>query len=499
MRPGVDRLSRREVLAAVGIAGMPQAAAAPAVSDSEIVFASAAELARGIRAKKYSSEEVVKAYLKRIETVNPTLNAVVLLLADSALAQARKADQAAAGGATLGPLHGVPMTVKDSIDTEGVITTGGTKGYVKRRPEADAVAVARLKAAGAILLGKTNLPEMAMACETDNPVFGRANNPYDLNCSTAGSSGGEAAIIAAGGSPIGIGSDAGGSVRLPAHFCGIAGLRQSNGRVPISGHVPVGGMGMAMDFAVLGLMSRFVEDIVLALPLISGPDAWDPTVFPMPWKDPANVKLRGLRVAFYTDNGIQSADAHTTRTGRDTATAFAEAGMKVEEKRPELISRVREVFFGLFGPDGGAAFRKFLEGIGSAEIHPMTQQTIEAMKKYAQPSLEGVVGMAQLRFGLRATMLNFMQNYDLLLSPVAATAATPHGRFQATIPESISYTCLHNLTGWPAISVRAGTSRDGLPVGVQIAAAPWREDVVLHAAQYVETVMGGWAKPGLVA
>jgi amidase len=316
--------------------------------------------------------------------------------------------------------------------------------------------------------------------------------------STAGSSGGEASIIAAGGSPIGIGSDAGGSIRLPAHFCGIAGLRQSNGRVPISGHIPMDGMGVAMDFAVLGLMSRFVEDIVLGLPLVSGPDFQDPAIFPMPWNDPAGVRLRGLRLAFYTDNGVQSADPDTDRVVRETAKALAEAGLKVEEKRPKAISRVREVFFGLFGADGGVTFRKFLENIGSSEIHPMTQQTIDAMKKYARPSLEGIIGTIGDHFGIRVMMLNFMQNYDLLLSPVAATPATQHGRFQAAIPESISYTCLHNLTGWPAISVRAGTSRDGLPIGVQIAALPWREDIVLRAAQHVETVMGGWNKTGLV-
>ncbi len=498
MKSTVKGWSRRDVLTAVGVAAMSRAVPAPAVSDGEIVFASAAALARGIRAKRFSSEEVVKAYLKRIEAVNPKLNAIVLLTADSAVAQAREADRVVARGARFGPLHGVPMTVKDSVDTEGVITTGATKGYVKRLAEGDAVVVARMKAAGAILLGKTNLPEMGMACETDNLVFGRANNPYDLVRSTAGSSGGEASIIAAGGSPIGIGSDAGGSIRLPAHFCGVVGMRQSNGRIPISGHIPVKGMGVAMDFAVLGLMSRFVEDIALGLPLISGPDSWDPAIFPMPWNDPARVSLRGLRLAFYTDNGIQSADADTDRTVRETAKALAEAGMKVEEKRPNGISRVREVFFGLFGPDGGVAFRKFLESIGSSEIHPMTQQTIDAMKKYAQPSLEGIIETMGNRFGIRVMMLKFMQNCDLLLSPVAATPATPHRRFQAAIPESISFTCLHNLTGWPAISVRAGTSRDGLPIGVQIAALPWREDIVLRAAQHVETVMGGWNKTGLV-
>ena len=486
------------MLTAAGIAGMAPIAA-PAVSDREIVFASAAALARGIRAKKFSSEEVVAAYLKRIEEVNPKLNAIVLQLAGQALAQARKADQAAARGSRLGPLHGVPMTVKDSIDTAGVVTTGATKGYTKRVAKRDAAAVARMKAAGAILLGKTNLPEMAMACETDNLVFGRTNNPYNLERSVAGSSGGEASIIAAGGSPIGIGSDAGGSIRLPAHFCGIVGMRQSNGRVPITGHIPVEGMGVAIDFGVLGLMSRWVEDIVLGLPLISGPDGWDPSAFSMPWNDPAGASLRGLRVAFYTDNGIESPDADTVRTVQETAKALADAGMRVEEERPDAIARVRQIFFGLFGPDGGAAFRKFLGKIGSSEIHPMTQQTIDAMKKYAQPSVEGLVNVIGDRFGMRVGMVEFMQKYDLLLSPVAATAATPHGRFQTAIPESISYTCLHNLTGWPAISLRAGASRDGLPIGVQIAALPWRENILLRAAQHVETAMGGWKSTGLVA
>jgi amidase len=171
--------------------------------------------------------------------------------------------------------------------------------------------------------------------------------------------------------------------------------------------------------------------------------------------------------------------------------------MKVEERCPDVASRVREVFFSLFGPDGGVAFRKFLSDIGSTEIHPLTQQTIDTMKRYSRPSLEGLVDMIGTRYGVRVRMLNFMQNYDLLLSPVASTAATPHGRFHAAFPESISYTCLHNLTGWPSISVRAGTSREGLPIGVQLSALPWREDILLRAAKHVETTMGGWNSSGL--
>src|SRR5262245_36081292 len=203
----------------------------------KLYYSSASALAEAIRSKEVSSLEVVKAFLARIAEVNPKLNAVFQIQTEKAMAQAREADAALARGEVKGPLHGVPMTIKDSFDTAGVISTAGTKGRSQYVPTEDATVVARLKAAGAILLGKTNTPELTLAWETDNLVYGRTNNPYDLSRTPGGSSGGAAALIAAGGTPFDIGTDTGGSIRLPSHFCGIAGIRPTSGRVPRTGHI----------------------------------------------------------------------------------------------------------------------------------------------------------------------------------------------------------------------------------------------------------------------
>jgi amidase len=252
----------------------------------DVIYASATTLARAIRAKEISSVEVVQAFLERIAAVNPALNAVVQLRAEAALAEARAADAALAHGQIMGPLHGVPMTIKDSLDTAGVITTGGTTGRATYVPAQDATVVARLRAAGAILLGKTNTPELTLWGETDNLVYGRTNNPYDLTRTPGGSSGGAAAIIAAGGSPLDIGSDTRGSIRLPAHFTGIAGIKPTSGRVPRTGHIVPWGLGAVDALTQLGPLARYVEDLVLILPLICGPDWQDPAMVPMPLGDP---------------------------------------------------------------------------------------------------------------------------------------------------------------------------------------------------------------------
>jgi amidase len=207
----------------------------------DLLFGSVTTLTRAIQKKEVSSVEIVTAYLRRIELVNPKLNAVVQLTADTALEQAKAADEALARGESNGPLHGVPMTIKDSLDTADVITTWGTPGRVRYKPNQDATVVARLKRVGAILLGKTNTPEFTLAFETDNPIYGRTNNPFNVERTSGGSSGGAAAIVSAGGSPFDIGSDTGGSIRLPAHFCGVAGIKPTNGRVPRTGHaIPPG-------------------------------------------------------------------------------------------------------------------------------------------------------------------------------------------------------------------------------------------------------------------
>ena len=453
----------------------------------DIIDASATALARAIRAKDVSSAEVVHAYLERIEAVNPSLNAVVQLRAEAARAEAQAADAALARGQIMGPLHGVPMTIKDSLDTAGVITTGGTTGRASFVPAQDAT---RLRAAGAILLGKTNTPELTLWGETDNLVYGRTNNPYDLTRTPGGSSGGAAAIIAAGGSPLDIGSDTRGSIRLPAHFTGIAGIKPTSGRVPRTGHIVPWGLGAVDALTQLGPLARYVEDLRLILPIICGPDWQDPAIVPMPLADPQAVPLQGLRVALYTDNGMLAATPDTVAAVHRAATALTEAGALVHDDRPPLLERAAELCNTLLAADGQAWVRRLLQRAGTTAIHPRLQQRLEDARPL---SVGDFTALLEEVDRCRSAMLTFLQPYDMILCPVCAFPAPPHG----TTLSLISYTDVYNLTGWPGAVVRGGTSPEGLPIGVQIVARPWREDVALAVAQYLEAALGGWQRPPL--
>ena len=341
----------------------------------ELIYASATALAQAIRAKEVSSQEVVDAYLERIEVVNPRLNAVVQLRSDEAREEARVADMSLARGEVIGPLHGVPITIKDSLDTAGVISTGGTKGRQSFVPSQDATVVGRLRAAGAILLGKTNTPELTLSVETDNLVYGRTNNPYDPTLTPGGSSGGAASIIAAGGSPLDLGSDTGGSIRQPAHFCGIAGIKPTSGRVPITGHIISFDVGALDGVTQIGPMARFVEDLALTLPIISGVDWRDPTVVPMPLGDPRAVDLKNLRAAFYTDNGAVSPTPQTIEVVHAAAAALSEAGVTIEEDRPPELESAVGLWMQLAVADGAAWIRKLLQEAGTTEGHPVPSST----------------------------------------------------------------------------------------------------------------------------
>ena len=274
--------------------------------DIELTSATATELARLIAARDVAAVEVVAAHVRRIADVNGAINAVVALDAERALARARAADDALAGGERWGPLHGVPFTVKDNLSAAGLPMAIGAPERAGIVPDADATAVARLRAAGAILLGKTNCPPYGGGIETDNPVYGRTSNPYDLARTPGGSSGGEAAIIAAGGSPCGLGTDSGASVRLPAHFCGLASIKPTAGRVPLTGVLDdLGQLGALSDPRTqVGALARSVTDVALLLRLTGGPDGRDGGVVPMPLGEPGDVVLRGLRAAVVTDNPL---------------------------------------------------------------------------------------------------------------------------------------------------------------------------------------------------
>jgi amidase len=488
-------LSRRELLAAgvaLGLARCASEKTAPAPSADladPLYFSSVTSLASAIRAKSISSEEAVRACVSRIEEVNGKLNAVVQLAADEALARAREADEALARGETRGPLHGVPMTIKDSLDTRGVVTTGGTSGRASFVPEEDATVVKRVKDAGAILLGKTNTPELTLSFETTNLIYGRTNNPYDLARTSGGSSGGATAIVAAGGAPFDIGSDYGGSIRLPCHFCGIAGIKPTMGRVPRTGHIyPFGGL---LDSAQqIGPIARTVDDLALLLPILSGPDGIDPAIVPMPLSDPNGIALPTLKVAFHTDNGILTPTAETQEVVRKAASALSEAGAVVEEARPSGIEESFDLAMSLYFADGGAAVRRLLQRWGT------TEHTLSGMTEVPPASAEELDVLIDRWYSLRSRMSGFLLDYDAILCPVNAGPAMLHEAVGAaeSFP-AFSYTMTFNLTGWPGAVVRCGTSPEGLPIGVQVVARPAREDVALALVKQLESALGGFAPP----
>ena len=461
----------------------------------DIIYASAKAMAQAIRDGEASAAEVVEAHLARIEAVNPALNAVVQLSAERARAEAADADAALARGESKGALHGVPFTLKDSIDTEGVITTGGTLGRAEFVPDADATVAARLRAAGGILLGKTNTPELTYAGETDNLVYGRTNNPFDVSRAPGGSSGGAGAIVCCGGAAFDIGSDTGGSVRGPAHYCGIAGLKPNSGRVPRTGHIVPHGLGALDSLTQNGPMARYVEDLALILPIIAGPDWSDPFIVPAPLGDPATVDISGLRVCFYTDNGLRTPTAEIVAAVRAAADALADAGAAVEEDLPSAIPDNPDIAEMLRQGDGQAGARRLLDKYGTTETH-------EWMTRQLEKASENVVSVGEYTAVLeqvddyRSAMLGFMENYDVIICPVSAFAALPHGETMTDDNRrGIGYTATYNITGWPSTVVRGGTSPEGLPIGVQVVARPWREDVSLAVAQYLEGALGGWQKP----
>lgn len=454
----------------------------------DVTTLSATMLARFIRTHLISAVNVMDAVLSRLDRVNPQLNAVFQIDTDTARAQAVEADQALSRAEPVGPLHGVPITIKDSLDTEGRITTWGTVGKKSSVPSKDSTVVSRLRGAGAIILGKSNTPELTLSGITDNDVYGRTNNPYDLKRTPAGSSGGAAAIIAAGGSALDLGSDTGGSIRMPSHFCGIAGIKPTSGRVPRTGHAISYQAGALDAFTQIGPMARSVEDLILTLPIIQGPDGRDPAIVPVPLADPYDVTIKSLRIAYYTDNGIKSASQETSKTVKDAAALFSEHGASVVEARPHGATSAATLWRELYLADGGDWIRQLLRSAGTTKM----SSALDWMKEAKSKSLAEFSRALSQWSMYRSDMLGFMDDYDLILCPVSATPATAHDD-----PEGpdFSYTFTHNLTGWPAATVRCDSSDHGLPIGVQLVARPWRDDIVLAAAQYIETNLGGWKSP----
>ena len=428
---------------------------------TDLHWLSATDLLARLRSRALSAETAVAACLQRIAAVNGQINAVVQLAPD-ALAQARQADADLAQGVSHGPLHGLPFTAKDVFDTAGIVSAVGLehrRGYV---PAYDATTVARLKAAGAILVAKTNCPPGGGGGDTENVLYGRTLNPYNLACTPGGSSGGEAALVAAGGSPLGLGSDSGGSIRLPAHYCGVAGIKPTTGRVPNTGAYDHPG-GLTDPRTQVGLLARSVADLSLALPFLCGPDNYDGGVIPMPLREAARVAIGELQVAYFLEDRGAAVTSETAHTVGATAQALSRAGATLEERLPPNFVRdsrgITEAWWGL----------ESLRGQDVVEL-------FNAWDAY------------------RTRMLQFFEPYDAVLCPVDAHPAPP---YRERDPKRFDYTLPFSLLGWPVVTVRAGASKAGMPIGVQIAAKPWRDDVALALGMAVERELGGWQRPRL--
>jgi amidase len=481
-------------LASIASAQSTPAPAYPKSNDKtdDVVFMSATKVAQLIREKKLSAREAVTACYARIDAVNPKLNAVVQFCRERALKEADEADAQLARGRIKGALHGVPMTIKDSWDTEGVISTGGTQGRAFFVPTKDATVVARLRAAGAILLGKTNTPEFTLGGvsglgTTVNILYGMSRNPYDPTRSTAGSTGGGGAIVAAGGACFDIGTDFGGSIRGPSHANGIAGLKPTSGRAPRTGHIV--DFGGVFDFYQQGgPMARRVEDIATIMPIISGPDYLDAAIKPMPWTDPAAVDVKKLRVAYYLTlaPGGPAPTAEMQDTVMKSVRHLESLGCTVTESHPPGAVEAGEISTKLRNGDGNAWQKRLVEKYGTTVPGPN--------RRFDYPLIETseYTRLLEELDAWRSRMIGWAKDFDVILCPTARGPAPVIGSQAAGGP---SYTSTYNISGYPSGVVRAGTSPEQMPLGLMVTAQPWRDDVVIAVMAEIESRFGGWQRP----
>jgi Asp-tRNA(Asn)/Glu-tRNA(Gln) amidotransferase A subunit family amidase len=462
---------------------------------SDLNFLSATAMAEQIRLRQISPVELVDAHFARIERVNPKLNAFIHVSEESARAEAVAAERTVSAGDSVGPLHGVPISIKSSIEVADLPFEAGSKLRTRVRGKKDAVLVSRLREAGAIVLGVTNTPELLMAWETDNLLYGRTNNPWDLSRTAGGSSGGEAAAIASGCSAAGVGSDGGGSIREPAHFCGICGLKPTPGRIPTTGHYPVSAGPFAL-LGVVGPMARNVGDLKLLFEVVQGPDDGDAQSAPVSLRWPGAEALRKIRVGYFEDDGRTPVTPETRAAVRTAAEGLRRAGFTVEPFRPQGLESARKLWWQFFGVAGGMMLGSMLAG-HEPDTSPILLQFLERVKQEPVHTGESLLNAWIQRDLLRTEILKEMREYPILLCPVAAIPAFKHGERSWQVEgktveylDAWSYCEWFNLLGNPAAVVPAGKSPEGLPIGVQIVGRPWEEEMVLSIAEVVEKEAG---------
>ncbi|MEO8285844.1 MAG: amidase [Chloroflexota bacterium] len=438
----------------------------------------AVELTDVIRSRRASATEVLEAHLARIREENPRLNAVITLDEEGARKQAREADDALARGELWGPLHGLPMTLKDGHSTKGMRTTSGYEPLANYVPAEDGTVAARLRAAGAIIMGKTNVSPLLGNIQSDNAIFGRTSNPWNVERTSGGSSGGAASALAVGMTPLEIGSDFAGSIRIPAHFCGVYGLKTTEHRVSMWGHIPdiPGSVRSHRIMWAIGPLARSVEDLALAYRIISGPDGYDVDVPPVPVQDAETVELKGLRVAWApTFPGVPVAASIRTAIER-LAVELESAGAVVEEALPA-------VDFGEL-----AKARAALSRAVRVTLHPSDEQ-VATMVEY--------LTALDVRDKIVRVWDAFLEKWDLLLCPVTMTTAFPHCAMESSLQvdgEAVNYwravghSAPFNFTGHPAAVVPVARDSDGLPIGVQLVGRRWGEAHLLGAAARVAEV-----------
>jgi amidase len=477
-----------------------------------LIFASAQELATSIHQRQVSALEVLEVYLAHIARHNPMLNAIVTLDEEGARRRAREADEALARGETWGPLHGVPVTVKDSLETAGLRTTSGLPSLANYVPSVDATVVMRLRAAGAIIVGKTNMPTLGMDIQTNNPVFGRTNNPWDLTRTPSGSSGGSAAAVAAGMISLELGSDWGGSLRTPAHYCGVYALKPTEHRVPMTGHIPPlpGGPRSLRHMAVIGPLARSIEDLALALRVISGPDGYDWEVPPVALELASDRSLDELRLAWTDDfDGVSVTD--------DTCTALAtlageldKLGCRIEQRTPEGFdfTKAWELWGEMLQAENGSTLSPDAEAEEAARFGVAVDSEVPWLRGRARilnATMRQYTAILMERDALITALEQFFETVDALLCPVTVGPAfshcptdTPISVDGYEIPYWVAggaYVIPFSLTGHPAVVLPLARSANGLPIGLQVVGQRWNEAQLLAIAGQLATVIGPFQQP----